>query len=91
MLGGRDPLLLWLGAGLVLVSFQLSALLMARKQQADKERLKADLDYQFNLKSELEMARLNRSLEMIDEQFRSQRAGQELDQALGSPVRSGLP
>jgi CRP/FNR family transcriptional regulator, cyclic AMP receptor protein len=85
---GRDPLLLWLGATVVLVAFLVAGLLMARKQQGDRERLKADLDYQFDLKSELEMARLHRKLDDIDERLKSQLAGLEMDKALGSPGRA---
>lgn len=88
-LGGHDPIKIWLGVGLVLVSLQLAALLMARKHQAETDRLKADLDYQFDLKAEIELARLNRKLDDLDERFRSQLAGLELDKALGSPGRSG--
>jgi CRP-like cAMP-binding protein len=87
--GGRDPLLLWLGVVVVLVSLQAAALLLARNRQSEKDRLKADLDYQFNLKAELELARLNRKVDELDARVRSQIAGLELDKALATPVRPG--
>ena len=66
---------------------------MARNRPAvgTGSRLTADLDYQFDLKSELEMARLNRKLDDIDERLRSQLAGMEMDKALGPAARHAPP
>jgi CRP-like cAMP-binding protein len=88
---GLDPLELWIGCGLVLVLIQIAALLMTRKHQVEVDRLRAELDYQFDLKAELELALINKKLDDLAERLRSQLAGLELDKALGTPVRTGPP
>jgi uncharacterized membrane protein len=47
--------------------------MMSQNRQASKDRLKADLDYDVNLKAELEVAQLHRKLdnmyERLEERF----------------------
>jgi len=73
------------------VLIQIAALLMTRKHQVEVDRLRAELDYQFDLKAELELALINKKLDDLAERLRSQLAGLELDKALGTPVRTGPP
>lgn len=84
---GRDLLALWQGLVLILVALPVVCLLLARNQEAVRDRIKADIDYKFNLKSEIELARLNRKLEEMDERLRSEKVGMELDKAINSPTR----
>jgi uncharacterized membrane protein len=41
--------------------------MMSQNRQAHKDRLKADLDYEVNLKAELEVAQLHHKVERIHE------------------------
>jgi uncharacterized membrane protein len=54
--------------------------MMSQNRQSMKDRLKADLDYQINLKSELEIAQLHRKMDHLTERF-------ELATTSGRPPR----
>ncbi len=85
---GRDPFLLWLGSLAAIVAVQQTVLLMVRSQQSLRDRLKSDLDYEFEMKTEFELAHLHRRFDALEERQRSQQAGVELDRAIATPVRS---
>ena len=51
-----------------------------------KDRLKADLDYEINLKSELEVAQLHRKIDHLVERFESQSAQQILTARASTPT-----
>jgi len=48
---------------------QAPVIMMSQNRQNIKDRLRADLDYQINLKSELEVAQLHRKLDHLTERF----------------------
>ncbi|MDB4893053.1 MAG: cyclic nucleotide-binding protein [Gemmatimonadetes bacterium] len=48
---------------------QAPVIMMSQNRQTIKDRLRADLDYQVNLKSELEVAELHRKLDHLTERF----------------------
>ncbi|MDX1431208.1 MAG: DUF1003 domain-containing protein [Gammaproteobacteria bacterium] len=51
-----------------LAAFQAPVIMMSQNRQASKDRLKADLDYRVNLKTELEVAHLHNKLDRVYEQ-----------------------
>ncbi len=48
---------------------QAPVIMMSQNRQSIKDRMRADLDYQVNLKSELEVAQLHRKLDHLTERF----------------------
>ena len=50
-------------------ALQAPVIMMSQHRQSEKDRLRADLDYQINLKSELEVAQLHRKLDHLTERF----------------------
>ena len=65
--GGLTPTE-WLATALLaIVAVQGVLILMSRNRQAAKDRLKADLEYQFNLKAEMGLAELARKLDLLAE------------------------
>jgi CRP/FNR family cyclic AMP-dependent transcriptional regulator len=48
---------------------QAPVIMMSQNRQSIKDRMRADLDYQINLKSELEVAELHRKLDHLTERF----------------------
>jgi CRP-like cAMP-binding protein len=55
----------------LLVVLQATCLLMTQKRRIAKDRLRADLDYKFNLKSELEMGKLVSTVDRISERLQA--------------------
>jgi CRP/FNR family transcriptional regulator, cyclic AMP receptor protein len=53
----------------MLAAIQAPVIMMSQNRQATKDRLKADLDYEVNLKAELEIAQLHRKLDHMTERF----------------------
>ena len=53
----------------MIAALQAPVIMMSQNRQSIKDRLKADLDYQINLKSELEVAQLHRKLDHLTERF----------------------
>src|SRR5206468_2696080 len=51
----------------MLAALQAPVIMMSQNRQAVKDRLKADLDYEVNLKAELEVAQLHRKLDKLQE------------------------
>lgn len=58
----------------MLAALQAPVIMMSQNRQSAKDRLKADLDYDINLKSELEVAQLHRKLDHLTERFEAQAA-----------------
>ncbi|MEO7456888.1 MAG: DUF1003 domain-containing protein [Gemmatimonadaceae bacterium] len=50
-------------------ALQAPVIMMSQNRQSMKDRLKADLDYQVNLRSELEVAQLHRKVDHLTERF----------------------
>jgi CRP/FNR family transcriptional regulator, cyclic AMP receptor protein len=68
LLFGWDPFpyeLLGLVFGLI-AGVQAPIIMMSQNRQGDKDRLRADLDYQVNLKNELSLAEVMRRLDVIE-------------------------
>ena len=73
---------------LTLIFVQTSVLLISWNRRVAKDRLKSNLDYQFNVKTELGFACGSRSpLEGVNEQVKSLVSGSEADEALGRSHR----
>lgn len=53
----------------MIAALQAPVIMMSQNRQSTKDRLKADLDYQINLKSELEVAQLHRKIDHLNERF----------------------
>ena len=62
-----------------LAALQAPVIMMSQNRQATKDRLKADLDYQVNLKAELEIAQLHSKVDRIYEQTQANFARLEKD------------
>ena len=62
-----------------LAALQAPVIMMSQNRQATKDRLKADLDYQVNLKAELEVAQLHGKIDRIFEQMQAAFARLEKD------------
>ena len=56
----------------MLASLQAPVIMMSQNRQSSKDRLKADLDYEVNLKAELEVAQLHNKVDKIYEEMQSQ-------------------
>ncbi len=54
-----------------LAALQAPVIMMSQNRQAAKDRLKADLDYEVNLKAELEVAQLHNKMDRIYEQMQA--------------------
>jgi len=55
-----------------LAALQAPIIMMSQNRQSSKDRLKADLDYQVNLKAELEVAQLHNKVDRIYEEMQAQ-------------------
>ena len=55
-----------------LAALQAPVIMMSQNRQSSKDRLKADLDYQVNLKAELEVAQLHSKVDKIYETMQAQ-------------------
>jgi CRP/FNR family cyclic AMP-dependent transcriptional regulator len=56
----------------IIVSLQAPIILMSQNRQAHKDRLRADLDYQLNLKNELALNEILERLRALEHKFREQ-------------------
>lgn len=68
LIAGWDPFP-WQFLGLLLgivAGIQAPIIMMSQNRQGDKDRLRADLDYQVNLKNELSLAEVLRRLDVIE-------------------------
>jgi uncharacterized membrane protein len=57
-----------------LAALQAPVIMMSQNRQSSKDRLKADLDYQVNLKAELEIASLHRKVDRLYEVIQARRS-----------------
>ena len=71
-----------------LAAFQAPVIMMSQNRQSAKDRLKADLDYEVNLKAELEIAQLHRKVDQIYEILQAKRGPLEASPPSG---RSASP
>jgi uncharacterized membrane protein len=55
----------------MLAALQAPVIMMSQNRQATKDRLKADLDYEVNMKAELEVAQLHRKIDRLSETLQS--------------------
>jgi len=70
-----------------LAALQAPVIMMSQNRQATKDRLKADLDYQINLKAELEVAQLHGKIDRIYEQMQAAFARMEKDRKLNGVLK----
>lgn len=71
----------------MLAALQAPVIMMSQNRQATKDRLKADLDYQVNLKAELEVAQLHGKIDRIYEQMQAAFAKIEKDKKLNGALK----
>ena len=55
----------------MLAALQAPVIMMSQNRQSAKDRLKSDLDYEVNLKEELEVAQLHRKIDRLNEQMQA--------------------
>jgi uncharacterized membrane protein len=55
----------------MLAAIQAPVIMMSQNRQASKDRLKGDLDYEVNLKAELEVAQLHRKVDRVYEEIQA--------------------
>lgn len=67
----------------MIAALQAPVIMMSQNRQSIKDRLKADLDYEINLKSELEVAQLHRKLDHLTERFEAATATAKAKQVGG--------
>ena len=67
-----------------LAALQAPVIMMSQNRQAAKDRLQADLDYQVNLKAELEVAQLHSKMDKIYEQMQAHFAKMEKPQIISA-------
>ena len=70
-----------------LAALQAPVIMMSQNRQATKDRLKADLDYQVNLKAELEVAQLHGKIDRIYEQMQAAFSRMEREKKLNDAVK----
>jgi uncharacterized membrane protein len=74
-----------------LAALQAPVIMMSQNRQSAKDRLKADLDYQVNLKAELEVAQLHGKIDRIYEQMQANFSKMEKDKRAGdAPGRNTI-
>jgi len=71
----------------MLAAVQAPVIMMSQNRQAAKDRLKSDLDYEVNLKAELEVANLHRKVDRIHEVLEEHWAERCREKALGDNPR----
>ena len=59
----------------MIASIQAPVIMMSQNRQSSKDRLKSDLDYEVNLKAEMEVAHLHRKVDHIYERIEDHFAG----------------
>ena len=81
----------------VIAGVQAPIIMMSQNRQGDKDRLRADLDFQINLKNEISLAEILRRLDVLeserlpllfDEQNRRLGGGSEVDKELAQSPKS---
>ena len=55
----------------MIAAIQAPVIMMSQNRQASKDRLKGDLDYEVNLKAELEVAQLHRKVDRVYEEIQA--------------------
>ena len=68
----------------MLAAIQAPVIMMSQNRQAAKDRLKGDLDYEVNMKAELEVAQLHNKVDKVYEEMQANFA--RLNKATGVPV-----
>jgi uncharacterized membrane protein len=68
-------------------AIQAPVIMMTQNREASKDRMKADLDYQVNLKAELEIEQLHRKVDRLFEEMQAHFARSEHGQALAHRER----
>lgn len=72
----------------MLASLQAPVIMMSQNRQSTKDRLKADLDYEINLKAELEVAQLHNKVDKIYEEMQAQ--FDRVQKASGGAASAGM-
>ena len=72
----------------MIASLQAPVIMMSQNRQGSKDRLKADLDYEVNLKAELEVAQLHNKVDKIYEEMQVQ--FDRVQKASGGAASAGI-
>jgi uncharacterized membrane protein len=70
----------------MLAALQAPVIMMSQNRQAQKDRLKADLDYEVNLKAELEVAQLHNKIDRLYEATQAHFARHEKERRAAGPT-----
>jgi uncharacterized membrane protein len=73
----------------MLAALQAPVIMMSQNRQNSKDRLKADLEYEVNLKAELEVAQLHNKVDKIYEEMQVQ-FDRIQKQAAGGAASAGI-
>jgi uncharacterized membrane protein len=82
---GFDPYpFLFLSVALnILQIFQAPIILMSQNRQAHKDRLRAEIDYQINLKNELALDEIIQRLKALERDYQGQTSEKQREQPAG--------
>src|SRR5688572_32883030 len=69
----------------VIAGMQAPIIMMSQNRQGEKDRLRADLDYQVNLKNELSLAEVLRRLDVIESERLPQLFDEQNERLVQSP------
>ncbi len=74
----------------LLQSFQAPIIMMSQNRQSEKDRLRADLDYQVNLKNELSLTEVLRRLDVLESERLPQLFREQNEKIAGVPATAAI-
>jgi CRP/FNR family transcriptional regulator, cyclic AMP receptor protein len=74
----------------ILQAFQAPIIMMSQNRQSDKDRLRADLDYQVNLKNELSLTEVLRRLDVLESERLPQLFHEQNERIAGVPAAATI-
>jgi CRP/FNR family cyclic AMP-dependent transcriptional regulator len=74
----------------ILQAFQAPIIMMSQNRQSDKDRLRADLDYQVNLKNELSLTEVLRRLDVLESERLPQLFREQNERIAGDPATATI-
>jgi len=74
----------------ILQAFQAPIIMMSQNRQSDKDRLRADLDYQVNLKNELSLTEVLRRLDVLESERLPQLFREQNEKIASTPATAAM-